>query len=111
MRPAGFPQVRISRLGHEKRSAGIGIEHPVPLLQGDRLQHRGFKRSRVIDQDVQPAKLLHHGSDCRLNTIDIAHIAGYRHGPDVELLQSAYRLLRFRLGTVVSDGNVRSSGG
>ena len=94
---AGFSQVRIGRLGHKERAAGIGFEHLVPLRQGDRLKHRGLKRARVIDQNIQPAKLLNHGRDRRLNTVDVAHIAGNGGGPHAELLESFHRLLRLRL--------------
>ena len=87
----------IGRLGHgeEKDPPGVGFEHLVPLRQGDRLQHRGLKRSRVIDQNIQPSKPLNHSSDCSLNTIDVANIAGSSQGPHVELLESFHRLLRF----------------
>ncbi len=102
-----FMQVRICRLGHEERAAGVGLEHVVPLGHGDRLQHRGLKDSSVIDQDIQPAELLDHARNRRGDTFLIAHVALNGHRPHLVLAQGFHRGLRFRRGTAVGDGNIR----
>ena len=95
IRPLVFMQMRIRRLGHEERTARIGLEHVVPLRQRDRLQHRGLEDSRIVDQDIQPAEFRYHRCDRRGNALQVAHVALDSHGPHFELLEFFHGGLRF----------------
>ena len=41
----------------EERSAGVGLEHGVPLLDGDFFQDLGFEAARIVDEDVEASEL------------------------------------------------------
>jgi len=101
----GF-EVRVGGLGDEERAAGVGLEHGVPLGDGDGFEDGGFKDSGVVDQDIQPAEGGDDGGDGLADALGGADIALEGSGLDSEGVELGDGAGGFGLGVAVGDGDI-----
>ena len=78
-----------------KGRAGVGLEHGVPLGDGDGLEGLGLEDACVVDEDVEAAEIGSGLGDGGLNTLRLPQ-AGVNGGcSDAKSLQFTYGLLGF----------------
>ena len=104
MRPLAARRCGYAALRHQERRAGVGREHPVPLLDGDVLQGLGLEDAGIVDEEVEPAELLDDRGHRLLMLFRVAQIAADGRRIDIVRRQRAHGLFRFGLRVEISDG-------
>ncbi len=104
----GSAQKRERCLRGQHGGACVGQEHPVPLLGRDGVELCGFKRARVVDQNVEapgPAGRLLHGFANGCGLVEVAHES---LRADSERAQVRHGGRGFISALVVSEGDIRA---
>ena len=108
MRPWAALRAGVRGFGNQKRTAGVGREHSVPLGGGNVFQGHGFERAGVVDEQVQAAELSAGGGDRGLNADFISDVHGQGDAVRAGGTQICECLLGVTRGILVGDSNAGS---
>ena len=108
---AGSFEMWLRGLGGEEGRAGVGLEHRVPLLDGDGVERGGLEDSGVVDEDVEASEVGGNGVDGVADAFRRAEVARVTSGADAVGAEFGDGALGFGLGFAIGDGDVGSAGG
>lgn len=101
---SGF-EMGVSGLSGEERGAGVGLEHGVPLLDGEGFEGGRFEAAGVVDEDVEAGESGDGGIDGGADLCGIAELGAKGGGLDAQFFQIGNRLPGFGFGVAEGDGD------
>ncbi len=101
---SGF-EMRVSSLGGEEGRAGVGVEHGVPLLDGEALEGGGFVAAGVVDEDVEAGEAGDGGVDGGADLGRIAELRAKGSGLNAQIFDVGNGLKGFGFGVAPGNGD------